>query len=133
MKKSILLLTIALCASFSAHALDKCPVDFGNDDYLQKVSDVITNSASCYEASEVADACALGASGDVYTVGSAIARCEKDIPAMSEKDAKTYSELNQKCQDKYSSMEGTLYMSMNAFCHLSVTKLFNELLSTEQL
>ncbi|MGZ3807860.1 MAG: hypothetical protein ACXVCE_07225, partial [Bacteriovorax sp.] len=93
---------------------------------------VITQSASCYEASEVASACALGASGDVYTVGAAVARCEKDMPKMSEKDAATYSYLNEKCNDKYASMEGTLYMSMNAFCHLSVTKLFDELLSKEE-
>ena len=48
----------------------------------------LTNERTKVEASEIVNACALGASGDVYTVGAAIARCNKDIPVMSEKDEK---------------------------------------------
>ncbi len=129
MKKSFLLAAIALCTIFSAHAMDKCPVQFGTDDYLGKVADLITNSSSCYEASSIADACALGASGDVYTVSAAINRCKKDIPKMSAKDQATHDSLMQKCNDKYAHMEGTLYRSMNVFCQLSVAKLYNELLT----
>jgi hypothetical protein len=51
------------------------------------------------------------------------------MPVMSANDADQYSALNTKCQKKYESMEGTLYLSMNAFCHLSVTKLFYDLLT----
>lgn len=129
--KSILSLTIILF-SFSAFSMDKCPVDFGKEDYLEKVADLAINSSSCWEASEIVNACALGASGDVYTVGAAIARCNKDIPVMSEKDETTFSYLNTKCNDKYDSMEGTMYRSMNAFCHLSVSSLFVDLLSREE-
>ena len=130
MKSRFLSLFLALFSiSISAHALEKCPIDFGNDDYLEKVALLATNSPSCYEASEIVDACALGSSGDVYTVGAAIARCEKDFPVMSTQDQQTFSYLKNKCDEKYDSMEGTLYQSMHAFCQLSVSKLFSELLS----
>ncbi|MBC7538955.1 MAG: hypothetical protein H7281_09045 [Bacteriovorax sp.] len=131
MKSTILTLTFVLF-SFSAHALDNCPIEFGTEDYLGKVADIATNATSCYEASEVVSACALGASGDVYTVSAAIERCSKDIPEMSTKDTETYNYLGSKCNGKYDSMEGSMYRSMNAFCHLSVTKLFVDLLSKEE-
>lgn len=126
------LLSVSLFTSFSANALDACPVEFGNDNYLEKVAELATNAGSCWEASEVVEACALGASGDVFTVGAAIGRCEKDIPAMSRKDKKNYSYLKEKCNAKYDKMDGTMYRSMNAFCHLSVAKLYVDLLSTEE-
>jgi hypothetical protein len=131
MKKSLLILSLLVLGT-TAHALDKCPVEFGNGDYLEQVSQKITEAGSCWEASEIADACALGASGDVYTVGSAIARCEQDMPVMSQSDAAMYSTLNNKCTEKYSKLEGTMYMSMNAFCHLQVTRLFLDFLSHEE-
>ena len=129
MKSSLLGLLFAVI-SFSAQAVEECPVQFGNSDYIEKVAELATNSSSCYEASEIVTACALGASGDVFTVGAAIARCEKDLPTMSAADKKTYDYLNEKCSDKYSSMSGSMYRSMNVFCHLSVSKLFTDLLVT---
>lgn len=131
MKKSILIIALLAIGSV-ANALENCPVDFGTVNYLERVGQIITDSGSCYEASEVADACAIGASGDVYTVGTAIARCEKDMPVMSKEDATMYKTLNDKCTDKYSKLEGTMYMSMNAFCHLQVTRLFLDILSHEE-
>lgn len=133
MKVTILSLIIAVATySMAAHSMDQCPVEFGTDNYLEKVAELATNAGSCYEASEVVNACALGASGDVYTVGAAIGRCEQDMPEMSQKDIKTFAYLKNKCNEKYDSMDGTLYRSMNAFCHLSVTMLFNNLLTTEE-
>ncbi|MFA6236739.1 MAG: hypothetical protein WC635_05370 [Bacteriovorax sp.] len=132
MKSPLLALFVALFSfSISAHALEQCPVEFGQD-YLEKVATLATEAESCYEASAIVNACALGASGDVYTVAFAIARCEKDIPQMSKKDLETFSYLKTKCNEKYDSMDGTLYRSMNAFCHLSVTELFVDLLSKEE-
>lgn len=129
--KSILSLVVVLF-SLSTHAYENCPVEFGKDDFLEKVATLATEANSCWEASEIVSACAISASGDVYTVGAAIARCNKDIPAMSKKDQETYSYLKNKCNEKYDSMEGTMYRSMNAFCHLSVSKLFVDLLSREE-
>lgn len=131
MKISVLAL-LSLLFSFSANSLENCPVEFGTDNYLEQVAELAAKAENCYQASEVVGACALGASGDVYTVGSAITRCERDIPTMSKKDTETFNYLKTKCNEKYDSMEGTLYRSMNAFCHLSVTKLFVDLLSIEE-
>lgn len=131
MKKLVLLIALLALGS-TVNAMDKCPVDFGANDYLEQVTQMIANSGSCWEASEIADACALGASGDIYTVGAAVARCEKDMPIMSKEDAMMYKTLNNKCTDKYSKLEGTMYMSMNAFCHLQVTRLFLDILSHEE-
>jgi hypothetical protein len=113
----------------SVFAMDQCPVELGSNDYLEKVAKVITDADSCYAASDLAEACALGSSGDVYTVGAAIARCKKDMPVMSKDDAKMYKALNKKCGAKYSKLDGTMYRSMNAFCVLDVTKLFFDLLT----
>ena len=129
--KTFIILSLVLFSSV-ASALDNCPVEFGNEDYLEKVAETITASDSCWAASEVANACALGASGDVYTVGAAIARCERDMPVMSKADATMYKTLNDRCTEKYSKLDGTMYLSMNAFCHLSVTRLFLDLLTHEE-
>ena len=131
MKSTFLTLTLSLLTiSFSAHAIGQCPVEMG-DNYLEKVAKLATNATSCYDASAVVEACALGASGDGFTVSAAITRCEKDIPAKTRRESRTYKYLNKKCDDKYEGMDGTMYRSMNAFCHLSVTKLYVEILSKE--
>lgn len=129
MKKFLCLLS--LLVSFSANS-SECPVKFETDNYLEKVAELALNADNCYEASEIVNACALGASGDVYTVGAAINRCERDFPVMTPKDTETYLYLKNKCNEKYDGMDGTLYRSMNAFCHLSVTELFYSLLSREE-
>lgn len=121
---------LTLCSSLQA--MDNCPVTFGSTDYLEKVSNIISSSSSCYDASQIASACALGASGDVITVSAAIARCEKDLPVLSNEDANLYKKLNDKCDEKYSKLPGTLYLSMNAFCHLKVTELFLDITSQEE-
>ena len=130
MKKSFLIAALLVFGT-TLHAMENCPVEL-DENYLDKVAQIITDSASCWEASEVADACALGASGDVYTVGAAIARCERDMPVMTPADSTMYQSLNDRCTEKYSKMEGTLYMSMNAFCHLDVTRLFLNILTHEE-
>lgn len=131
MKLTTLAFLFSVLTLGAVHA-DECPVEFGNDDYLEKVAELATNANSCWEAKNVVSVCAIGASGDVYTVGAAIERCEKDIPAMSKKDQETKSYLHEKCNAKYADMEGTMYRSMNAFCHLDVSELFVNLLSKEE-
>jgi len=119
----------ALILSSAAYTMEQCPVEFPSENYLENVGKLITESDSCYSASEIADACALGAGGDVYTAGQAVSRCERDMPVMSKADASMYSTLNDKCTEKYSTMEGSMYRSMEAFCHLQVTRLFLSLLT----
>lgn len=126
------ILISALTLSSAAFSIEQCPVEFPSENYLENVGKLITESDSCYSASEIAGACALGAGGDVFTVGKAISRCEKDMPVMSKADASMYATLNDKCSEKYSTMEGSMYRSMEAFCHLQVTRLFLSLLTREE-
>ena len=132
MKKPFLLIVLAFVISLPSHAQEECPIEFGNEDYMDKVTELILEAPSCYEASNLVNACSMGASGDAYMVGVTIKKCEKEIPKMSQKDSELYFELNAKCDKKYSKMRGTMYISMNAFCHLPVTQLFIEWLRVEK-
>lgn len=109
----------------------ECPITMENNNYLETVAQLAADASSCYEASEIVTACALGASGDVYTVSSAIGRCEKDLVKISKEDKKSLEYLKRRCNEKYSSMEGTLYRSANAFCQLSATLFYSNLLVEE--
>ncbi len=51
---------------------------------------------------------------------------------MSKKDEQTMVYLKNKCNEKYDSMDGSMYRSANAFCHLSIVELFVNLLSKEE-
>ena len=130
--KSVLTLTIAL-VSFSAFSMEVvCPVNFNDTNFAGKVSALATKSASCSEASEIVTACALGNNQDIQTVAAAITRCNKGVK-MTATDKQVYTYLNNKCSDKYDSLEGSMYGSMSAFCNLSVTTLFTNLLSNDKL
>ncbi len=129
--KSIFTVSIALF-SLSAFSMDSCPVNFSDSDFTGKVSVLATKSASCSEASEIVKACALGNSQDIQTVQAAISRCNKGVK-LNATDKQIYTYLNNKCSDKFDSLEGTMYRSMSAFCNLSVTTLFTDLLSNDNL
>jgi hypothetical protein len=95
---------------------------------MGKVSKAIETAGDCYKAIEVTESCALGASGDVYTVGEAIKVCEKDFSAkLTKSNRAIYSSLNRQCGKKYEKEEGTMYRSAAAFCSLGVTRLFYQL------
>lgn len=126
------LIFILLITSFSSSLFAlECPITFGDENYSEKVSSLTLEAKSCWEASEIVSACSLGSSIDVFLVGSAIERCERDMTALSKADKASYSYLNQRCDDKYASMQGSMYRSANAFCRLSATKFFNNILTEE--
>lgn len=126
----IILVALGLAVvSFQAFAAD-CPVQFGNEDYLDKVSNAINAAESCEQGAAVAEACALGASGDVVTVPVAEQKCAQDFATkLSDADKNIYSSLQAKCDEKYQDMQGTMYLSFNAFCHLRVARLYSQLYS----
>jgi hypothetical protein len=116
-----------LAASGSAFALD-CPAQFGNSDYLSKVSAAIKGSDNCESGSAIAEACALGASGDLETVPVAEQKCRLDFwKKLSKTDMQGYKNLQSKCDSKYKNQQGTMYLSANAFCYLQVARLYSEL------
>jgi hypothetical protein len=116
-----------LALSLNAFAAD-CPVQFGTDGYLEKVSAAIKATKSCEEGAQVAEACALGASGDVATVPVAERKCGLDFwTKLSPAEKQIYNGLQAKCDAKYKNMQGTMYLSFNAFCRLQVARLYSEL------
>ena len=124
--KSLLTLS-AILFSVSAFSMDNCPVAVSNSNYIAKVVSLTAKTSSCEEASELATVCALGTSGDVEIVNAAIKRCEKGV-VMTKTDKSVYEYLSNKCDQKYSSQAGSMYTSFTAFCKLSVTNLFINLL-----
>jgi hypothetical protein len=101
-----------------------CPIaDYDAD----KISAAIDGAGSCYTAAGIAESCAFGSSLDVSFVSSATAICQRGFGSMTAADTKTYETMLGKCAAKYENVDGTLYRSMNAYCDLEVTKLFNTL------
>ena len=127
--KSLLTLS-AVLFSVSAFSMDNCPVAFNNPNFIDTVISLTAKTSNCDEAAELVSACALGTNADVEIVGAAIKRCEKGV-VMNKTDKSVYTFLNSKCSNKYASKEGSMYSSFTAFCKLSVTNLFTNLLSND--
>lgn len=81
---------------------------------------LIENSGTCYEAAGLARACAWGSSLDVSTAGLAAMVCQNELSSLSpeEPTAHLLDAMTQACNSKYATAEGTLAMSMAAFCRL---------------
>lgn len=112
-------LLLASTVSLASNCVDSQGRDILNqpDIFLQQIH----NSGSCSEASELAQACSWGSSIDVKTAGTAYAKCETELNLQSPSTEITdlLSTMNSACNKKYESAAGTLYLSMNAYCHLS--------------
>lgn len=120
---------LVMTVGFAASA-DDCPAQIGDQNYLTKVTTAIHAKKTCEDGATVAEACSLGASGDIAIAGSAQTQCEGDfLKKLSKGDLQTYRDLLAKCDAKYRGQEGTMYLSMNAFCHLQVARLYSELYS----
>jgi len=81
---------------------------------------LIAAQKSCYEAATLANACAWGSSMDVTTAGTAYDVCATELATYkpSKKTRFQLYTMRQQCVDKYSNIQGTMYMSMDAFCQL---------------
>lgn len=89
----------------------------------------IQSQTSCYEATKLARACAWGSSFDVQVAGSAVEVCAKDYKKISRADQKILTYMNDKCAKKYEKMQGTMYISMAAFCQLQASEYWAEIYS----
>jgi hypothetical protein len=119
-----------LLASFfaSAASAKDCPVKFGDELFLDKVGAAIHATKTCGEAGELAQACALGASGDVATAVTAERKCGLDFwTKLTPDEKKHYNSLQAKCDAKYAGRDGTIYISAAAFCRLSVARFYSDL------
>ncbi len=129
---SKLLLVAGMLVSLPAMSAE-CPVDMAGNDYLERVEGNIRNATNCYEAASIAEACALGSGGDVFTVSAAIDVCLSHAGEMSAEDQASRAYLMQRCTETYQSREGSMYRSFMAFCHLSATQFFANLYGTESV
>ncbi|MFN3695880.1 MAG: hypothetical protein ACK4VO_00455 [Pseudobdellovibrio sp.] len=126
MKKAVLALIVSFSA-MQAFALD-CPVQFGSDNYIDDVANKIQASKSCYDAVELAEACAMGSSIDAAIMPTAERKCGKDFwKKLTSQEKQSYNKLQSKCDTKYNNMQGTMYVSAKAFCKLNVAKLYSDL------
>lgn len=125
--KKIFLAVIVCFSAVQSFAVD-CPVQFGEENYLDKVVAAIKSTKSCLEAADVAEACALGASGDVEIAPVAERKCGLDFwKKLSSQEKSIYGKLQSKCDVKFGKMQGTMYLSASSFCKLNVAKLYSEL------
>lgn len=129
MKKFALALACTLSFSASAVAADVCPVDFQTSkDYMTDVAQIVVKKETCAEAAATAEACAMGSSMDSVIAGTASVVCKTPFEGRLKGQAfNAYLTLIQHCVSTYEDQQGSMYVSMQAFCELSVNKLFNEL------
>lgn len=107
-------------------------VDVSNDPVT--FTKAISESSSCYLASKLAEACAWGSSLDVQTVSAAYGVCEGELNSYKpeKKLLGLLSTMKDVCNDKYLNMDGTLYRSMNSYCHLSAIQWVVDLAYNEE-
>lgn len=121
MIKNLVLVAVLMVAQnvFAVECVDSS----GKDIFTQPevFIGLIENAGSCYEAKEIAESCARGSSMDANTVSVAYGVCEKQLLEQSPSKGLTtlLDTMQNTCTKKYENKDGTMYISMNAFCHLS--------------
>jgi hypothetical protein len=119
--KNLLIAALFLLAIPAFAEEQACPADG------EKLIASIAAQSSCYEAAKLARACAWGSSFDAHVAGAAVAVCAKDYKKISSKDKQVLDYMGQQCSKKYEKMQGTMYISMNAFCHLTASEFWSEI------
>jgi hypothetical protein len=108
---------LSVCLAVGAAPAVKCKFTIGEGDYIGDVTKAITEAKNCRAGAELATACAMGSSGDVQIADAAYTKCEKEVKLTPpQKTALEKSEAA--CTKKYAHKQGTMYQSINSFCHL---------------
>ncbi|QLY24261.1 hypothetical protein [Bdellovibrio sp. KM01] len=101
----------------------ECTDAQGNDILSQPAvfQELISKAANCYEAKELAEACAWGSSLDVRTAANAYAVCEANLAKFNPPKADTdlLNTMEARCQAHFDAEGGTMARSATAYCHLS--------------
>ena len=122
MKNKIVCFCLAFMALSTASAVE-CADQNGQDIYNKPevFTALIEKSESCYQAQQLAEACAYGSTMDVLTAGTAYGVCEKELEAQkpSKELSRSLDKMLGLCADKYAKEEGSLYRAMHAYCQLS--------------
>lgn len=136
MKKLILASLIALSATVFAAPQDPAsgsplplPMDAnGNLVCPQKIEDIVTliqSRNSCFEVVDVATKCAWGSSADLQIAGAAREVCLKEAGAISKADQALLARMDKRCAASVKGQQGTMYMSIAAFCRLKAADFIN--------
>ncbi|WP_413287480.1 hypothetical protein [Bdellovibrio sp. HCB337] len=125
--KSLNAILVAGCLFASTFAMAaECVDKNGKDIYNQPdvFQELISKSANCYEAVQLAEACAYGASMDVYTTALASDVCMIELGKHSPKqeDLSLLDTMHARCNAHFDEDGGTLARSATAFCHLSAVQ-----------
>ncbi|MGZ3696059.1 MAG: hypothetical protein ACXWQO_18555, partial [Bdellovibrionota bacterium] len=113
--------TLAL-SPFQPVRVNSCVDSTGKDisQDLNAIVALIAQQTSCNTASMVANACSWGTSGDVRKAWTAYRICEaelaKDKP--SDENRAQLQSMEGRCESRYAAKWGTMYESLNAYCHL---------------
>jgi hypothetical protein len=114
--KSLLLILVAAIFSFNILASDTtivCP-----DSNAGIVALINAPEVYCNDAINIASQCAFGSSRDLEITGAAKVLCLKEAGKLSNEDQKLLNTLEERCNKTFSKLQGTLFLSLNAFCHL---------------
>jgi hypothetical protein len=100
---------------------EDCPTS-GMDDIVAAIS----AAPSCDRAMKVAEACALGASGDVQFGEAVEKKCEGSFLAkLKPPQKRAYDKAMGVCDRKYRNESGTMYISFTAFCRAKVAQRYS--------
>lgn len=101
----------------------ECVDQAGKDIYMEPeiYTALIENAQSCSSAVQLAQSCAYGSSQDSSTAGAAYDVCYKEFVGLQPQaqSMETLNKMEVMCEEKYGNLDGTMYISANAFCRLS--------------
>lgn len=101
----------------------KCVDSTGNEisTDLDQIIDQVGKKKSCFQAVKMAQYCGWGSSADVSIVSSAAEVCTKELEKNnpSKELNSLLKSMQNMCLQKYEKRDGTIYISMGAYCDLS--------------
>lgn len=123
MQISKLIAALLLLSTPFAFAED-APTCVLNGKELTNAEEIIQGVAAqptCWEAARLSRACGWGTSIDLQFTAPAFEKCEAAFEASKPKDTDRalLTAMGDRCTERYSQEQGTMYRSMNAYCHLA--------------
>lgn len=127
--KFLLLLIAVATYSVNIYAEDSafvCP-----ESNREIVALITAQDVYCSDAVNIASQCAFGSSRDLEIAGAAKSVCLKEAGQLSTADQSLLASMEARCNQTYSGLAGTMYMSMNAFCHLQAVEFIRSVQSED--
>ncbi|MDA8793576.1 hypothetical protein N9N67_10025 [Bacteriovoracaceae bacterium] len=113
-----ILFSLTISISYSSDCVDSDGKDIHEDGDL--IIKEISRIKNCYRAVDLAKNCSWGATRDVGTVIAASEVCEKKFKKNKPSPIlHGYQQIMvNACNNHYENLEGTIYLSLNAYCKL---------------